>query len=264
MDRLAKYLRSIRDERPIKLIGFYNYIDSLDLTRPRQTDDIEARLVRGADYLIVSINPELLNQLEDLASTGDKSRIGLSLQNNSHATRVNGSFLLVRKGIGKPHVVMIDNDGSYDSPCEFYEDVLIIENRQNFLEVARTISFLELHSDFLLRQDTHVIYGEGNVIANSLHKKYLSQYQTIYLCLDFDLGGLTIADNLMHLMPDQDFVFLVPNDILSRLEKIVRRAPVSDIDAIIKLGAKNSKLLPYAKIMKETQKVLEQESYLHG
>lgn len=264
MDRLAKYLNSIRDERPIKLISFYNYIDSLDLARPRQTGDIEARLVKGADYLVMFINPVLLNQLEKLALTANKSRVELSLQNNSHTTRVDGSFLLVRKGLSNPYVVIIDKDGSYDSPCEIYEDVLIIENRQNFIEAAKTVSFLELNTDFSLKQGTHVIYGEGNVIANSLHKNYLSQYQTIYLCLDFDLGGLTIADNLMHLLHKHHFIFLVPSDILSRLEQVVRRAPASDIDAIIKLGAKNPKLLPYAKIMKETQKVLEQESYLHG
>lgn len=82
--------------------------------------------------------------------------------------------------------------------------------------------------------------------------------------MDFDLGGLVIADNLMSLLPDSHIVFLVPDDIRSRLEKIVERTSSRDIGAIIKLGVKNPNLLPYAKIMKETQKVLEQEGYLHG
>jgi hypothetical protein len=264
MNRLAIFLKKIDDSNPIELNKFYNLIDSYNLPRPRQPNDIEARQIRGQEYSVSFIHPDLMSTLEKLAAVDNGSRTTASLQNNSHATNVNGSFLIVRQGIHEPSVVMIDQYGEYKSTVTYSSEALIIENRQNFIDVAKTVSFLESHTSFRFTDGLNIIFAEGNEVPNKLHKTYLSRYDKLYLCMDFDLGGLTIANNLMSLLPDMEIIFLVPDDIALRLDTIVERVSNKEIDAVIKLGQANSSLLPYAKLIKDKQKVLEQESYLHG
>jgi len=159
---------------------------------------------------------------------------------------------------------MIDADGEYRSPITLSNDALVIENRQNFIDVEQTVQFLEKHTGFKLKPGMNIIFAEGNVISNALHKKFLSQYQHIHLCMDVDLGGLTIAKNLMSLLPKTAFSFMVPRDIEQRLARVVLRKEKHYIDAVIQLGVSTPALAPYASLIKNTQKTLEQESYLYG
>lgn len=264
MNRLVKFLEKIKDGKPINLMSFYNLIDSYNLSRPRQTSDVEARLVKGQTYTVTFIDTNLLDDLEKLALIDKSTRTSASLQNNSHASNVNGSFLIVREGLKDPSVVILDEYGEYRSTVTYSNEALIIENRQNFIDADITVSFLESHTSFQFHDALNIIFAEGNEISNHLHKMYLCHYDKLYLCMDFDLGGLTIANNLMSLLPDTEIIFLAPDDIALRLDNIVERVSNKEIDAVIKLGQVNSRLLPYAKLIKDKQKVLEQESYLHG
>jgi hypothetical protein len=112
--------------------------------------------------------------------------------------------------------------------------------------------------------DIVVIFADGNQITNNIHKQYLSQFEKLYLCMDFDLGGLRIADSLMKLLKDTNITFLVPYDIGLRLDSIIETKSANYIDDVIKIGISNQVLMPYAKLIKDKRKVLEQESYLHG
>lgn len=264
MNRLAKFLEKIRVGKPINLMSFYNLIDSYNLSRPRQADDVTARVIKGQNYIVTSIHPELMFDLARLGHIDIATRTTASLQNNSHARNVNGSFLIVRQGLDSPSIVMIDQYGQYKSTISYSGEALVIENRQNFIDVDKTISFLEDTSSFQFTENMNIIFSEGNEISNKLHKAYLSRYEKLYLCMDFDLGGLTITNNVMTLLPNAEITFLVPDDIALRLEHVVERVSNKEIDSIIKLGQRNLKLLPYAKLIKDKQKVIEQESYLHG
>jgi len=263
MSRLSNYIKNIDSEKPINLNAFYKLVDSLRLTHPREAQDIVAIKHKGQLYIVNQINGELMNELRALVADKGNSRAAAATQNKSHSVNVNGSFLLIRNKSAKPVVVMINADGEYQSPIPLSAGALVLENRQNFIEADQMVDFLEKHTAFRLTPKMNIIFSEGNEISNALHKNFLSQYERLHLCMDVDLGGLTIARNLMSLLPGTQFNFLVSDDIAERLDKVVEREQSDYIDEVIKIGLSTPALAPVAKLIKDKQKILEQESYLH-
>jgi len=263
MKRLSNYIKSIDSDAPINLNGFFKLVDSLRLSHQREPQDVDATKCKGQLYQVTRINEVLMSELRLLATDNENSRVSAAIQNRSHSVKVNGSFLLMRDKLANPVVVMIDGSGEYFSPIPQSEQVLVIENRQNFIDAEMMITFLEKHTAFNFLPTMNVIFSEGNEISNGLHKKFLSNYRCIHLCMDVDLGGLTIARNLMSLLPDTEFNFLVPDDIEKRLDRVVERETLHYLEDVIKIGLSTPALAPYAKLIKDKQKILEQESYLH-
>jgi len=263
MSRLSNYIKNIDAKKPINLNAFYKLVDSLRLTYKREVQDVIATKHKGQLYIITLINDALMSELRVLAIDNSHSRAAAAIQNKSHSVNVNGSFLLISEPFLSPVVVMIDADGQYNCPIPQSKQVLVIENRQNFIDADQMVRFLEQHTAFKLLPKMNIIFSEGNEISNALHKKFLSQYDQLHLCMDVDLGGLTIARNLMSLLPDSQINFLVPDDISERLDKIIEREQTGYIDEVIQIGLSTPLLAPVAKLIKDKQKTLEQESYLH-
>ena len=263
MSRLLNYIKNIDSNTPINLNSFFKCVDKLRLSQRCEPQNIKTTKIKGSLYTVDWINDELMRELRILAADDGQSRALAATQNRSHSVKVNGSFLLMRGKSENPVVVMIDGTGEFYYPTFQSKQALVIENRQNFIDVEVMIAFLEKHTAFEWEQEMNVIFSEGNEISNALHKKFLSNYDRIYLCMDVDLGGLTIAKNLMTLLPDTEFNFLVPDDIEKRLDRVVERESPHYIEDVIKIGLSTSVLAPYAKLIKDKQKTLEQESYLH-
>jgi len=263
MSRLSNYIKNIDSEKPINLNAFYKLVDSLRLTHTREAQDIVATKHKGQLYIVTRINDELIAELRILTEVNGVTRTAAATQNKSHSVNVNGSFLLIRNKSASPVVVMINADGEHYNPIPLSAEALVLENRQNFIDAEQMVDFLETHTAFRLTPKMNIIFSEGNEISNALHKKFLSQYERLHLCMDVDLGGLTIARNLMSLLPETQFNFLVPDNIAERLDKIVEREQAGYIDEVIKIGLSTPALAPVAKLIKDKQKTLEQESYLH-
>ena len=263
MKRLSNYIKCIDSQTPINLNGFFNLVDKLRLTHHREVKDIDATKYKGQLYAVDYINDDLMSELRVLVVDNGPSRVSAATQNRSHSVKVNGSFLLMRGRLTNPVVVIIDAEGDYQCPVPLSKQALLIENRQNFIDVERMMAFLENHTPVKLDPKVNIIFSEGNEVSNTLHQRFLSNYDCIHLCMDVDLGGLTISKNLMSLLPETEFNFLVPNDIDARLDRVVERESPSYIDKVIKVGLSTPALAPYAKLIKDKHKILEQESYLH-
>ena len=263
MKHLSNYIKNIDSEKSINLNAFYKLVDKLKLTHRREAQDVDATKYKGQLYIVTRINDELMSELRALIAENGNSRAAAAIQNRSHSVNVNGSFLLIREQLSKPVVVMMDADGQYHCPTPQSKQALVIENRQNFIDVDLMVNFLEEHTTFRLTPKMNIIFSEGNEISNALHKKFLSHYERLHLCMDVDLGGLTIARNLMSLLPGTQFNFLMPDDIAERLDKVVEREQADYINKVLTIGLSIPALAPVAKLIKDKQKTLEQESYLH-
>jgi len=263
MKRLSNYIKSIDSEKPINLNAFYKLVDTLELTYRRETQDVDATKYKGQLYIVTRINDELMSELRALVADKGNSRAAAATQNKSHSVNVNGSFLLIREQFAHPVVVTMDANGEYHCPIPQSQEVLVIENRQNFIDIDQMVGFLEKYTPFKLASNMNIIFSEGNEISNALHQQFLVKYNRIHLCMDVDLGGLTIAKNLMSLLPNTHFNFLIPDDIEKRLDRVVEREKASYIDDVINIGLSTPALEIYAKLIKDKQKTLEQESYLH-
>lgn len=259
---LSGYLAKIQANAPINLPKFNLLVDKLRLSSGYSSKDITARKCSGDLYADIFIPPSLLAELTLLAAGLRNTRIEAARQNRSHSAKVDGSFIIMRKGKEIPSIVMIDDQGAYYSPDQS-QDALLIENRQNFIDIANTLRFLANKTSFEYYPSMDIILCDGNQITNSLHKKFLSQYNNLYLFLDLDLGGLCIADSLSKLLPEIPYKFLIPDDIQSRLNSIVELQSPQYIHNIIKIGVRNNNLAPIAKLIRNNRKIIEQEGYLY-
>lgn len=141
-------------------------------------------------------------------------------------------------------------------------DALLIENRQLFLHWQNTVKFLHDQCKFA-STNYDIIYAAGNEISNSLHQKFLSQYRKLYFCFDIDLGGVTIAKNLIEQLPDTPYQFLMPVDIHDRIAQVSRRVTADTVAKVRSLSAGHEGLTPVCQIISRHFKTIEQESFLY-
>ncbi len=263
LKRLNQYVNNIENSQPINLSNFYSLLDTFSLDRSNYVADIQATKVKpkGSLYLVTKIDSSLLADLKTLISVVDGDRCLAATQNRSHSAKVNGSFIILRKGYSAPLITMINPKGEYEVSQS--QTVLLIENRQNFISIHQTISFLERYTDFKFHSSMDIVFTEGNEVSNSIHQSFLVQYKCIYLFLDLDLGGLLISKNLLMLLPKMEFHFLLPRDIEQRLEKIIEPRDKEYLEKVIAIGRENAFLEPIAKLIKDHRRTLEQENYLY-
>lgn len=261
---IDSYLRKIDAGNPIPYLQFLKILQSPDLNLNFKSSDIKVRKVSGTLYRVTQLDPALREELNTIVTEQFSDRVSGAKQNRSHAYSVNGSMLLCRDGNFHPYVVMFDTDGHYTPQPKCISSALLIENRQNFICIDKTLPFVAKHcgldpSDL---ENMVTIFTEGNAISNILHKQFLSQFEKIYLLLDVDSGGLQIASNIISMLPYSKIRFLVPTDIHQRLEKVRASAAIDAIEKSIKLGARHPQLTHVARLIHTTQRELEQESYL--
>lgn len=265
LDRLKQNLSKIEQGTAVDLKRFTDLLSHLALSRPFKHADITARKVKGQLYCVTEIDSDLLVELQHLVATAGDDRISAARQNRSHHHKVNGSLLVVRQGVNHPGVVLFDEDGQYQYPNKQSRSALLIENRQNFISIVQTIQFLHRHTALASVgiDELDIIFASGNEVSNRLHKAFFDHYCHLYFCFDLDQGGLTIAKNMISLLPDKTVSFLVPSDIKTRLSAVSQVKPSKYIDEVIGIGLACPELLPYVNLIKEHKRILEQESYLY-
>lgn len=271
--RLRKILDNIDAGKPINLTLFLNIVDSLNLRDRVEIGDVKSSKIKGEKYKVEYIKPSLMTALRDYAGGNQLNRITAATQNQSHSQKVIGSYLNVLTSAhnnddNHPIFVMFDEEGRATYPPNILPlketacDLLIIENVQLFLFWRRTVAFLREYCGFN-SISFDIALGRGNEISNTYHKQYLSKYQTIYLCLDIDLGGLMIAKNLISLVPDTPYQFLMPKNIDSYLNKVVEQIDLKTLNDIRAIGLQHLGLFNVAHTISKHIKTIEQESFLN-
>ena len=284
-------LSSIKNGKSINLLRFKKLVDSLNLGVRFELSDIKATKSSGSNYRVISLPTELDQVLKHYVNQIGDDRISSARQNLSHSHKVLGSYLLVihdahlsysspSSNLSHPIVITIDAKGKTSYPPSFLEEQLldrqikikmeqrkakeavIIENRQLFLNWTQTKAFLKTYCQFN-SPNYDVIFGSGNDISNSLHKEFLSNYRKLYICSDIDLGGTTIASNLIKLLPDSLIEFVMPDDIEDRLNQVAGFTKPKMVSDIRHICAHHAELDAVCKVISKTHKTLEQESYLY-
>ncbi|WP_131667692.1 hypothetical protein [Psychrobacter pygoscelis] len=149
-----------------------------------------------------------------------------------------------------------------NTPTAAAPEALLIENRQLFLHGERTVKFLHDRCEFD-SANYDIIFAAGNEISNRLHQKFLSQYRKLYFCFDIDLGGVTIAKNLIEQLPDTPYQFLMPTDIHDRIAQVSRRVAAETVAKVRSLSMGHDGLMPVCHVISQNFKTIEQESFLH-
>ncbi|MDA5133621.1 Wadjet anti-phage system protein JetD domain-containing protein [Psychrobacter sp. ANT_H3] len=284
-------LSSIKNGKSINLLRFKKLVDSLNLGVRFELSDIKATKSSGNNYRVIGLPTELDQVLKHYVNQIGDDRISSARQNLSHNHKVMGSYLLLihdahlsgllqSSNISHPMVITIDAQGMPSYPPSFLEeqpldmqasaeverrkvkDAVIIENRQLFLNWTQTKAFLQTRCQFS-SSNYDVIFGAGNDISNSLHRKFLSDYQKLYVCGDIDLGGMTIASNLIKLLPDSLIELVIPDDLEQRLNQVASFTKPKTVSDIRHICSHHVELYAVSDVITKTHKTLEQESYLY-
>lgn len=266
---------AIEQKQPINLIHFKELVSQLKLSKCIEAADIIGTKMKGDRYRIDYINPDIKQDIEKLILESGNDRISAAKQNLSHQHKVIGSFILIRQlsnifteindspKINHPQVITFDEKGHFTAPVQLSKVAVIVENRQIFLNIEKMQQFLGAYTDVPCDQALDFIYGTGNEISNSLHQQFLAQYEHLYLCFDCDLGGLKIAKNLYQLLPTTEMTFVQPHDIDIRLDQVVQRCSSEELEKLAQFAMQAPAFIqPYIKLLCNTQRRLEQESFL--
>ena len=138
---IDSYLRKIDAGNPIPYLQFLKILQSPDLNLSFKSSDIKVRKVSGTLYRVTQLDPALREELNAIVTEQFSDRVSGAKQNRSHAYSVNGSMLLCRDGNFHPYVVMFDTDGHYIPQPRCISSALLIENRQNFICIDKTLPF---------------------------------------------------------------------------------------------------------------------------
>ncbi|MEO9966265.1 MAG: hypothetical protein ABJF11_10780 [Reichenbachiella sp.] len=262
---VEKYLKKIDEGIAFDYVGFLNLLNSPKLDLNVSNKDFDARKIGRKNYKVTWIAPWLRSALDKIVSESHTDRNSAANQNQSHSYKVNGSMLLVREGGTHPQVVMFDDNGMAQPERVWPKHALLMENRQNFISADKSLDFLKqfCSTDGIEPKDMLTVFTEGNAISNVLHRDFLAKFDTLFLFLDVDAGGLQIASNLLTLLPNSNVVFLTPNDIKERLERVRTPASAEAIEKVIALGRLYPELSDIAQLIYSTKRELEQESYLN-
>lgn len=161
---IKSYLEKIDNNNPINLQKFNELVGELSLSHPFKPSDISARKVKGQQYQVIKINECLDKELRALANDIGSDRISSSRQNRSHNRKVDGSILLVRKYNSHPKVALFDKHGNYQGINQHSDRALLIENRQNFIDIDKTLSFLRRHACLCFEHPIDIIFGSSPVM----------------------------------------------------------------------------------------------------
>lgn len=261
LKRLKNYLDAIEKSRPIDAEKFRTLLEQLKLPIAHSHNDFVTEKVRDKQYLVQIVNQALKDNLTILTSLDGESRTSLASQNRSHDTSVSGSMLIVRHEEAHPEVIVFDHRKHYQGSFPMSAGCLILENEQNFLQSKQTLKLMRT-GGLLSYEPIDIIFGDGAAITNNLYDLFFEQYYTISLSVDFDLGGLSIARTLIKRHSDTKVKFLYPEDIETRLSKVLSHQPADYLRKVEKIGRECPSLAMPASIIRKHRKVLEQEEYL--
>ena len=206
---LAKYLEKINNNQLINIPLFLKSAEAFSLTETQLLKIISWRKINSRQYSISILNQTEFDSLVlQFPCKPITNRVEASSSGDSHIQQVSGSILsLLAFQQDFPQLVIISNNGDYQSPGKLHHNLLIIENLENFLALIQHPDKLKLWLDNDWSCD--IVYAQGNAISNQLHQKFFSQYAKIRCLLDIDLGGFRIFKNINQLTPSClcEFVF---------------------------------------------------------
>lgn len=261
--QLSSILEKIDEEEAVNLQAFFKAVESAGLNAIDIKNSLLLERFKGDLYYVSFKDPVICEQLHKVALNKAETHISAARQNNSHSYSVDCSFLLARKQNDHPYVITFDEDGQYYSPEDnTYSKLLVIENLSCFMNIDKSINFLQSNCDYSLDSDTCIVFGAGNQINNKLHESFLKSFKQVDLFLDVDVGGLQIAKTLGSTC--KSFVrFIIPLNIDDRLKKVEIGLDENQREYIFSTGNSTPFLTHICSIMLKTNRSIEQQSFIY-
>ncbi|EWH01953.1 hypothetical protein [Halomonas sp. BC04] len=139
---------------------------------------------------------------------------------------------------------------------------MIVENLENFLNLAGTLALLHQCGLGSVWQEADILYGSGNSITNHLLTPVFQQYREIGCLFDPDPGGIRMCDTLYQRGNLPPLHFLAPADLLERLATSTRSIDKRQREQLATHMRRSPPCAHVGELIFKTGKQLEQETYL--
>lgn len=202
-----EYLNKINAGKPINMEAFRKALPSdvrEDLYSYFVVEPYSARL-STVQFTSTSVADQLMYRF-----TPSDSRIEASLKGSSHDHGVEAGYLLMYTEDGNryaPKVVVMAENQVYFDGASFKNQVLIIENEENFFHYRKMMQYASDCQGYEISlKNTDVVFAGGNRVTKQIIANWIRcTYSRVICALDYDLGGLLIYKNLRGVIPHAEF-----------------------------------------------------------
>jgi len=213
--------------------------------------------VQKNKHVLEEANHTILDSLIDQFSPA-KSRREASQKGNSHDHRTHTAYFVAKRygEQGAVFAISCAPDMTVEThwPKSNRTDVILIENSECFTFCSSFLGNMGLQN---IDDDTLVIWSSGKAIThpNAIH--FLSHFNHIHYCPDYDLTGVEIYETLFKTLGDK-IHFAMPLDLASYAKYcVVPKERMHYIHALNK--AKELGFEPMVKLLTDGRGILEQE-----
>jgi len=191
-------------------------------------------------------------------------RISAAHAGNSHRHPVSKAMLILWTYQSEHPIVVLNSTDQVNTQVALAQNLLIIENQENFIQKENTLNFLMKEIPGFNDDQLDLVFASGNAITNKLNKAFFKQYSRINCLLDLDIGGLEIFQSLDKLTQHSKLNFLVPACAEKLLLESKNNLEEQHLARLRKLASSCPKLEQPFKLIAKTRKMLEQEIYLRN
>jgi len=264
--KIDNYFEYIKIGEPINYRTFKKKAHGIGLTDSDLLKLFDVKKHDKNKVIVNVINEAEFNILYKKYNAVDtfKNRKEAAPTGRTHSLKVSGTTCNVRQGLNHPYTVIVGDDGEAFSNMEPRNQLLIIENEENFLNITATHKFLKNNANIDI-ENMDVMWGSGNRAANSYLSKFYSRYEKIFCFFDYELGVIKTAQSIYNLLNNKEatkFEFVIADNAHIDLKEFGVDLNTSHIKKLEKIRNECKVLSKAVNLMINTGKIMEQEVYL--
>jgi hypothetical protein len=263
--QICNYLKKIENNKSVNFDVFVKLLEGEGLSSEEILKTFSVNKISKNRYQVSINNTEsfyklLVNFPERFIS----DRVSAAETGNSHRHPVSKSMLILWPYQSEHPAVILNCADHVNTPVTLSQNLLIMENQENFVHKDKTLLFLLKEIPGFNDKQLDVAFASGNAITNRLNKPFFNHYSRIDCLLDLDIGGLEIFESLTNLTQHPTLNFLLPICAANLLPEFGIKLEEKHLPRLRKLAASCPKLEAPIRLIVENLKMLEQELYLRN
>lgn len=261
--KLAGYLSDIQSGKLINFPVFCKELTKKQISELTIREIFAAELVKPKRYRITVLDQKVFEEMcQRFQMSASDNRVSAALSGNSHRASVSGSYLLLRRLSETHPVVVWFEAGEVVCPVQTADTLLLVENLENFIALQATLDLLVSWGVDIQCDQLDVVFGSGNQVTNQLHMPFLRRYRRVYCLFDLDLGGIRMFCSLLNQLAQDALYFILPVDLESRLQKSEWHLSAEERTELMRYTGQAPEIDILINQLRDSQRKLEQETYL--
>lgn len=209
-------------------------------------------------YQITVLDQQIFEQLTEQFEPA-KDMVEAAQKGNSHAAGTSVSYLIGKITGNQNHYAIVNRTESTESSLDLsnIDTVILIENSECF---TQSDNLLKHFPQLQIIKNALIVWSMGNGVTHANTYRFLSMFEKVYCCFDYDLGGLTTFKSLRQNVKS-DVDYCVPENLEKKSALFVLEVEQEKLYATIDM-AEQLEFNTLAKILRVKKRTMEQEALL--